>query len=221
VDISTLVEAEDRQKRETVQRQVARDALTLAEERFDRLIRRKARIIIVDHLRPALEETMESARAPAGLLRGRDLSPASLLDADEGTREAFFAVRALSDRYRGLRRAQTGLLGVLEAAVGGPERHFGEFENFVDVWPDFDGVQFAIRPGEVQPRAPTSPPWPEDPVERFLWIVNSRARPWIPLPEELRAAIAAHEKARRDEAARARGLSEAPVEVMTPYETPA
>jgi hypothetical protein len=58
---------------------------------------------------------------------------------------------------------------------------FGEFRNLREFWP---------TQGSNSPAGGT-PPWPDNPLERMVWLVTSGAQPWMPISTEAEEAYVA------------------------------
>lgn len=135
--------------------------------------------IIVDHLRPALEETLTAATSAAEAL-GRTLPTAeSILSAPEAVRSAFTELGTLANRYRLIRGAQVTVGSLTTPPAFDTGHVFRELRNLPDVWP-----QYANNLGQHKA------PWPEDERGRLLWLVTSAAEPWMPTVEEQDEAFA-------------------------------
>jgi len=153
------------------------DELESAQTHVVATIQSRGEEIIVEHLRPALEELLEAA-ATAGEKLGRHLPTAeAILSAPEPVRKAFQTLGTLAARYHALRTAQ-GIVVELTAAARFDTRNlFREFRNLPDVWPQY-----------ANPRA--EKPWPTTDRGRLLWIVTSGIEAWMPTPEEQDEAFA-------------------------------
>jgi len=146
----------------------------LAED-LDLVVADRQEQIIVDHLRPALAETMQTVEAaakaapPEVLLAGDTL----LLSAKEPVRKAALALDGAAIRYHAIR---TGF-GVLRQLGDRPERdaadYFSEIQNLNELWP-----------GHRSKVPEHRPPWPTDPRGRMLWLHTAGATPWLPLASE-------------------------------------
>lgn len=140
-------------------------------------VQRFAETILVDHLRPALEDTLEAATSAAEKL-GRTLPTAEgILSAPDATRKAFQALGALSSRYISLRNAQGVVVELSAGARYDAANLFREFRNLPDIFPQY-----------ANPRAER--PWPTTDRGRLLWIVTSAIEAWMPTPEEQDEAFA-------------------------------
>jgi hypothetical protein len=152
---------------------VLREALRQSERHLARTFSQSQGTILVDHLQPALEETIASARKA---------KPSEL--------------PALLPRYEGIRACRSAL-----HRIPAPQRDvhgvFAEFKDLDQWWPEFyperskaqlqRGIQRTVR--ELQERGSdpaatfTPAPWPADPLERFKWILEN-AEPWLPDAEQ-------------------------------------
>jgi hypothetical protein len=92
-------------------------------------------------------------------------------------------MQGLAVRYSGVRDAY-GILwrSVLGRKTADTAGVFAEFENAREAYPQSNITR-------------TVPPWPSEPAERFVWIIASDARPWVPTPAELDEALE-HERER-------------------------
>lgn len=127
--------------------------------------------IIVEHLRPAQEETLAEAATALEKCGGR-LDLAADLYAQQEARAAAAGIVGLADRYGAIRSARALLVGL----QGGPQRdaenRYGELRNLKQMWPTVGTWQ--------QGHAP----WPDAPAGRLAWLVTSEADPWCPTRDE-------------------------------------
>jgi len=143
--------------------------------------------IIVDHLRPAQEETLAEAAA-ALQATGGVVDPAS---ASQAVREASAALERLAARYGAVRAARAVLVRMSGGPVQDGRGHYAELRNLRDLW---------VTVGTWQERVP---PWPEDPVGRLRWLVTSGAEPWCPTVAEQDGLFAERHPSPADVAKRA------------------
>lgn len=131
--------------------------------------------ILVDHLRPALAETVDAGRALVAALGGAQLDPVELLRADAKARNAYFAVDDQVVRYDAIRTAQD----VLRPLAGPPQVDtdlmFTELKNYTEVFPL-----------HAQRHRTPERPWPTERKQRFMWLVDPAhgAELWMPTPAE-------------------------------------
>jgi len=152
----------------------ARLAVELAELRFVSAVDEHRDETIVDHLRPALRETLEEVRGLRELLEGSNLrDPLPLLgDAKRGS--AYQALVAVSRRHSAVRDGQ-------RHCAGG---------NLPDPWElaVFRGAPAVFARAGLNWKSRRQfgrVPWPEHPLDRLVWeATDPDAEPWIPLPAE-------------------------------------
>jgi hypothetical protein len=127
---------------------------------------------VIAALAGALKDTLEQARGASTTLRGVLPTPnvvgAGLVS--EEIQDAYRKLVAQSGRYGGIRSARYSLMLLGIQSQRDESNIFLEFKNLDALWPNFN------KGGD--------PPWPSDPLERLLWIVNGPAEPWIPTPLE-------------------------------------
>lgn len=173
--------------------------LTRARARGDRALiaaaRDHAEAIVVEHLRPALEDTLRKVRKAAGHLQGFEetVNVDLMAAAPEQTRKAFLEVGELARRYGAIRGARAALEQLGYQAER--DKRFGEFRNFMELWPSFGT--------NVQ----TSAPWPEDARARLLWIATGPAVAWMPTPEEQDTRFDAYVESRKPHRDQAVGVA--------------
>lgn len=139
------------------------------------------RELIIDHLRPALEEVLAAVKDRASItpLVPWD-APSKLATADKGVRETFALVEVAAVRYAAIRSAQTSL----RIATGRPADN--------DAWNLLSEVRNlpALWPNHAWQVAGNRPPWPETPTARLVWLASEEVETWLPLPSEVEAAYA-------------------------------
>lgn len=159
------------------------EAIEKIESRLYGEITTRRDAIIVEHLRPRLDELLDAVRQVAERVEIDRMTREHLIVvAKEG--DVVSTLDPLSVRYRAIYRAHEALT---EHEFDEP-RHFREFRNMLDVWPE------KLRTRRPLADTPPAPPWPSDGVARLLWIVVSGAEPWLPLPAEEQAAMAAFQE---------------------------
>ena len=134
--------------------------------------------IIVDCLRPALDDVHAQARDVAQALHGYDLNaPHTLITAPARVRNAYGRLPELVSRrvviYTARRRVNQIGSQTPEHDVTGT---FAEFRDPLALHPNW-------KPGARVPRVPQ----PDDPTARLLWVVSPEAapaRPWLPTVAE-------------------------------------
>lgn len=134
--------------------------------------------IIVECLRPVLDEIVKKTRACAADLEGIEFDADVILTAgNEKQRKAFRTMKELGARYSAIRAAWEGLGNLMPGQTVDANGTWSEFSN-----------PTAFR----TPRSgPAHDPFPSDAAERLLFAVANDLRPWLPLRSE------------QDEAARA------------------
>jgi hypothetical protein len=138
--------------------------------------------ILAKHLRPAMEDTLSAVRVGAEIAGSVPWgNPRALVRSSEDVREYHELVAVAADRYAAVRDAQWRV----KALAGKPSEDaydmFGHLRNMFDLWPQRRSTVDTIR-GKA--------PWPEDPLERMVWLVTSQAKPWLPTAAECEAAYA-------------------------------
>lgn len=178
VDVRTAVESEgplpdgaavvDAQQAETAF-DALRRALMLVADDLEREIADSlsdADEMIIDHLRPAFEETVAEARELVGALGGVDLDPLALLHASDRQSKAGVAFRVVAERYSRLRDVQSFY------AQRDPTFHD-------------DGERFEMRNlRELAPDARVLVPFPSEPANRLRYLVDHGADLWMPTSAE-------------------------------------
>jgi len=172
--IKQIDEAEHKQRTAELAARAARLAVELAELRFVSAVDEHRDETIVDHLRPALRETLEEVRGLRELLEGSNLrDPLPLLgDAKRGS--AYQALVAVSRRHSAVRDGQ-------RHCAGG---------NLPDPWElaVFRGAPAVFARAGLNWKSRRQfgrVPWPEHPLDRLVWeATDPDAEPWIPLPAE-------------------------------------
>jgi hypothetical protein len=141
---------------------------------------RLSEAILKDYLRPALNTVLDGVRSGVGLATAIPWgNQSALLRAREEVREYYDLLTTAADHYAAIRDAQ----GRLHDLTGHPSKEafhrFAELRNMRDVWPQRDSGAQSIR-GHA--------PWPDDRIERMVWLVTSAAEPWLPTAVECEAA---------------------------------
>lgn len=148
-------------------------------------------MILEQHLRPAFEDTISKARKASAA-----------------------ELPALEGRYGAIRGARAALHR-LPAPARDVHGMFAEYRNLDEWWPSFypqrrreqvwGSIQHSVR--EIQERTElgfTPPPWPDDPLVRFGWLI-ANAEPWLPSPQQQDARFEAYlEKANAERSAAVR-----------------
>lgn len=147
-------------------------ALDNQEDRLVSLVMSTGDRLIVDHLRVALLDTLDSARRAARVLKGALPDPASLAAGHVGVRvtEATKVMNDAATRYAAIRTGRRVLSDLGVRATEDTGGAFGELANLPQIWPGYGRSQ--------------EPPWPTDPPARLLWLVAGEAQPWMPTPAE-------------------------------------
>jgi len=172
--VKSIDDAERKQRAAEMAVRVARLAVEMAELRFVSAVDEHRDELIVDHLRPALRETLEEVRGLAELLEGSNLrDPLPLLgDAKRGA--AYQALVAAMTRQSAIRDGQ-------RHCAGGNLPDPWELAVYRNAPAAFAraGLNWKTR------RQFGKAPWPEHPLERLRWeATDPDAEPWIPLRAE-------------------------------------
>lgn len=171
-DPIVLAEAEARDRALAERRRLLVDLAEAAQSSVVAGVQAQADELIVDHLRPALDEALEGAGAVADKLGATLPTTDELLNGTDANRKAYKTLRALAGRYRALRSAQSLVVAVSGKPKDDTGGLFVELRNLPDVWPGRRAI--AVNP------AAAAPPWPDDELGRLLWLVTSDAEPWMP-----------------------------------------
>jgi hypothetical protein len=171
-DAATLIEAAVADQAAAEMRTVLSDLLQEAQDDLVTLVMHAADEIIVDHLRPALVETLDQAAQAADKIGNWPIVSEAALTAPQETREAIIGLGGLAGRYRAVRNAQRCLRIVTPGPRFDTDDVFVELRNLPDVWPNYSSWSSKTAP------------WPSDPRQRLLWLVTSDAEPWMPTPRE-------------------------------------
>jgi hypothetical protein len=143
-----------------------------------------AETVLVDHLRPALAETVDAARKLAPSLAGLDPDNVqALLDAPKAAQDARRRLVGLADRRTAIYAAADGLGYWLGEPQHDDDGAFRRYRNAGALW----GRQWPIR---IQSQARGLYPWPAGPLANLVWAATSEAVPWLPLPAEEDEALA-------------------------------
>lgn len=132
--------------------------------------------IITDHMRPAHDDAIATARAAVAAITNADADPLDVLRATAVTvRSDLQQPRHDLDRARQVYAACIDARSRLVTASGGQRHDTGEFtwaENLGDVWPGHK--MYMARP-----------PWPTDnPSAYFLWLLAAPVKLWMPTIDE-------------------------------------
>lgn len=178
-DWTAEVEAAEHERR-TAQRRndVAAQAHEKANVRLREVVMDEAETIVVEHLRPALDEVLAVVRSEAPHVEGLPLDePEAVLHASDKARKSYFRIRTARDRYDALRTAQRHL-GALGAMGGDGE--CSSMRNPRQVWEAMAG------PGSwMGRRQARSAPWPDGRLGYLVWAATTPiVELWIPLPHE-------------------------------------
>jgi len=136
--------------------------------------------IIVNHLRPVLEQVYADTRDAAAALAGYGLSVPALITAPAKARNAYAALGELVTRRNVILSARAWVNQLAGLKPEHDERGlFLEFRRALKLVPPLAPTQ----------RIPDLPA-PTDPLERILWVVNEGAvaEPWLPTVAEQDAA---------------------------------
>lgn len=164
-----VVAAEQKQRAARVRREALDDVTWRAQGAFVAAVVELTDTIIAEHLRPALEELLEEARAAVATTSPYGAATDVFLTAPKPAREAWLRLETLADRYAVLTTARSSLVRgssrLDEADV------FAELHNKPEVWPHW--------------RRQVDPPWPTDSRRaRLVWLVASPAVVWMPTVAE-------------------------------------
>lgn len=139
--------------------------------------------ILALHLRPAMEETLAAVRSGLAIADSVPWgNPRALVRASEEVRAYHELVALAADRYAAIRDAQWRVMALAGKPSADAYDEFGQLRNLRALWPQRKATAETIR-GKA--------PWPEDSLERMVWLVNSDAQPWLPTAQEAEAAYRA------------------------------
>ncbi|OBG72060.1 hypothetical protein A5700_00800 [Mycobacterium sp. E1214] len=136
-----------------------------------------------------LNRLLDRAHELSGELRGVDTAHEAIAN-DRGPQ--WKALTQLTEDYHELRVAQHALMShdvVFSAKAKAGEDHASDLylKNLDDIWPGWrtaqsdDSMQY---PNGGRPSTRREP-WPDEPAALMLWLVRSKAEPWIPSEADL------------------------------------
>ena len=140
--------------------------------------------------RGKLDEILDQAQAAVSKLGGATTAVHAIAN-DAGSQ--WKTLTALAEDYRALRRAQITLMpqdiriAARASDSDGSDDHASDLylHNLDDLWPTWrrpdaaPAIQYVgARPGQAS--APRPQPWPDDRTELLVWLVTSKAEPWMP-----------------------------------------
>jgi hypothetical protein len=180
-----LLAAEAKHEAANAQKQVLRLAETKAgSELYSEFVAR-AEEIVTEHLRPALDQTLEMAGKLAPKLKGASSTDELLRANDEDARKAWLELgERLLPRFRAIREGYDLVYSAVFAEEVGASsldlRDLLAFRNF-DQLPKGQGGRVA---------------GPTDQVQSMVWLVTGSGsvtpEPWLPLPDEIEDALEAN-----------------------------
>jgi hypothetical protein len=150
----------------------------------------EAENIVEGHLRPALGDTLETAGKLASKLEGVGTTDELLRTENEAARKAWLEIERLFPRYRAIREACDAVYSsVFQDEVGVSSLDLRDvliFRN-LDQLPKGSDGRVAV---------------PSRQVQVMVWLVSEskgvRPEPWLPLPEEIIAALEEAKDRNRD-----------------------
>lgn len=173
MDISRLVD-HDRTTREFEMRtEVLTRALREADDTVIRCIGRHREAIITEHLAPAGEQLWAEIVAAVDKLDDLPIGVPGVVHATDAQRDAYL----LLDSGTGYGASYGRLRNAWSIIVGEPsdldyDSHHAEFrDGLCALWPNRTRGWASQR---------TTPPWPEEPRERLVWLVRNGYTPWWP-----------------------------------------
>jgi hypothetical protein len=177
--------AHDDVERRRLELEPLRRAAELAERELSAAVVDGGDEIILDHLRPALAEVIDSVRELGGAVLELPLEdPAALVALDDARAKVFRRARALEQRYKSIRRAQQALMAL--ADVRG-ELHCFAMVNPVEVYGEDRLYNRNLGSGSPAPKG--------SPIRYLVWIATGLGgqgevapEPWIPTASTLIAA---------------------------------
>lgn len=137
--------------------------------------------IVVECLRPALDEVMGRVREQIRTFTPHGVSEAQLFAAPAKVRSAWLAFGESAQRYTAVSAARAALLDKIGRAPSDERGLFSLMRNTDDVWPECVATH--------RPLNQLVQPWDDDPTGRsfLLWAVQVGAAVWLPLPAEQEA----------------------------------
>jgi hypothetical protein len=185
------LQAEDEHEQANAQIQILRLVETrIGSELYD-AFRNGGEEIVIEHLRPALDETLRKAGKLAPKLKGISSTDALMRAEDEGAHKAWLELERLFPRYRAIRDGYDLVYSaVFSDGVGVSGLDVGDLLAYRN----FDQLSKGPR-GRVA--TPTSP------AQVMVWLVTEsggvRPEPWLPLPDDIEDALEAARKRVRDQ----------------------
>jgi hypothetical protein len=159
----------------------AEKAVSIAGHTLDDL----AEPILLDHLRPALAETLAAVVKLAPALAGMDPDDAeAMLGASAKAQDARAHLVGLADRRAAIVRAADAIAQFLGVVKHDDDRVFARFRNAGDLWGQNWGARRNFEARGVFP-------WPTGRLKHVLWAATAEAGAWLPTPAEQDAALAA------------------------------
>ena len=177
-----LVEATRLRQRIEIKHVTLLDAVSKAESNLVRATDDYADEIIVEHLRPVLDDVIAKVRKATD---GRtDLpweQPRLLARMDKATRDAFASVEDQYARYAAIRRTQHALNTITADVDEEAWSLFNFIRNLPALWPSY-----AYR------SAANNPPWPTDQNAMLVWSCQPDVDLWLPTSVEINDRYAQH-----------------------------
>jgi hypothetical protein len=184
-----LLKAESRFEEARAQLQVLRLTETQTARQLRDLFDYLSESMVVEHLRPALDEVLAEVGKLAPKLNGAT-TPEAIFRLEDPTaaRQVWFDLEAQATRYGAIRAAYDALFSSVfegELAVSGADlRGRLEYRNFHEL-----------------PRSQGRLDVPSEQAGFMIWLVSSEPRPepWLPLPDEVEGALRADRERVREQ----------------------
>ena len=181
--VEPFLTEQDKLRRLSAEQSILAEARTQLTERTPYVAMRLSETILSDYLRPAMEAALEPVREGAVVASRVPWSDSrALVRAEAEVREYHELVAVAAEKYRAIRDAQWRVKALAGQPSDDAFRIFGELRNMPEIWPQRGSWVQTIR-GEA--------PWPEDGLERMVWLVTSPAVVWMPTAGECTAAYEA------------------------------
>ena len=161
----------------TLRAQVLRDARAVALAELTSAVYDLAETVFTDHLRPALHDALERAKAAHKVYKPHGSDERQLFQSHPKVRTAWSTFAAAADAYQALCTARDVLLDLTGRALQDDRGLFAMIKNTEEVWPEIASSQLPV--------SMLVRPWPAGGGREFLaWALEHGAELWLPTGEE-------------------------------------
>lgn len=173
-DVDAVRRARDAQIDHELRGALLRQAQETTAEILVGTLRATADEVIAEHLAPRQAEILDSAAKAVGAYREHGITAADLLHAPKPARDAYSTVNDLLRSFTVVRRARESVLIATDAVVEHDTHHyFSTIRNCEALWPEITGRL-----------APSTPPWPTEPLDFLHWLTGPDVEAWCPTTDE-------------------------------------